>query len=381
MEEKNSDSKTMIIVLSIVIIVLVAIVIKMSYNKYYVDNSKLNNDEGHGTNIINDNEISIEENAFLNNYGIYLDYMFAVDKYKVYKKKNGGNEKEDEKYIELTSTYYLFDENKMYETIDVSTSDKMSNNYFLICDSSYLMEEDSSEEILGMLDLKSKKIISGYEDYSCGFHSDVSASLCKGDKTTLVQDKDGKFGIYSFADSKIILPIEYDTIYNNKIGKYLIEKNGKYGLIDDKMNYLLKLEYDYIGYNDKIGYIIIKNTDIKLLNDNLEEISIDKLNGLYDSALIKDDEIKHNVVDIDNSNSYFWSSGSYLIKANISNAVHVNGDEESYFKYNGSTFSGDQLFIYDQYGACNDKSKIYVINNNKVSIINSEEITASTLCF
>ena len=73
---ENSDSKTMIIVLSIVIIVLVAIVIKMFYNKYYVDNSKLNNDEGHGTNIINDNEISIEENAFLNNYGIYLDYMF-----------------------------------------------------------------------------------------------------------------------------------------------------------------------------------------------------------------------------------------------------------------------------------------------------------------
>ena len=304
-----------------------------------------------------------------------LNYLFENNGYKVYKLNCSNNNKVNNELYEscdedVKEQYYLYNE-KLFSTINMYTDVGKSNDYFIFTEySSY------SDIVYGLLDIKNKLVITDYEDYSCGYHSDVSASLCRGDKTTLFQGKNGKFGIYSFTSNKLILPVEYDTIFSVDIDKYIVEKNGKYGLIDGQMNYLFKLEYDFIGYNSKIGYILIKNNNIYLYDSNLIQLDVSQLSTLYENALYEEE----NIVYLDNSNSYYWMSGSYLTKMNMNKTFYINDDQEESFTYTGTYYLGEKLIIFDQYGSCHDNAKIYVINNN-IEIISSDDIISTTSCW
>ena len=334
--------------------------------------------------IIYRNKANKITNSRLKEYENDLTFVFEDNNYEVYKLKCSKISEEENSlyyncYENTPEIYYLLNNknDKLYYPINMYSSSENeydSKDYYLILE----YEEESSDEIFGLLDIKHKKILNGYEDYSCGYHSDVSSVLCKGNKTTLLKDDNDKFGIYSFDDSKIILPVEYNTIYNVDLNKYLVEKDDKYGIINEKMEYLFKLEYDFIGFNEDIGYILIKDNDVKLYDKNLKEKNVNELTQLYDNAL-KNNE--GNYIQLDNSNSYYWFSGSYFVKANISKKFNFNNDSESYFKYTGSKLSGEKLIIYDQYGACNKNAKLYVIDGNKVVIVNSNEIVATTECW
>ena len=335
-----------------------------------------------------------EINSKLSDYKDDLKPLFASDNYEVYElscKNNGSNALYDNCWDETTEkVYYVFDSRigKIYYTYNVyngGDDDRLETNYYifsemLILNSSNKLEtiEEPSDEVAGLVNLNNKTILTGYEDYSCSFHSDVSAITCPNVKNTLV-NKDGKFGIYSLVDDKLLLPCEYDTIKYIDDGKYLVEKKGKYGLIDSSMKSLLNIEYDYLGFNDTIGYILIKGSEIKLYDKELNSLELSKLESLYTSALSKEED--SSSVGIANSNSYYWTGGSELIKTDISKKINLDSEGETYFKYTGSTLSGEKFIIFDTYTACQEKPRLYVIDNNKAVLVNSNEVTAEAFCF
>ena len=61
-----------------------------------------------------------------------------------------------------------------------------------------------------------------------------------------IVEKDGKFGVIQ-ADSTIKIPIEYDYIFGFKNAVSLLIKAGKYGAMDTTGTIIVPVEYDDVN--------------------------------------------------------------------------------------------------------------------------------------
>ncbi len=403
-EENNSNNKTRNIIIIAVIVLLLLVgcffVFKDKILKTNEDNTTIENnttkenipDVDENTNITEDNNITIDENKTSQNEmnepepeQMTFDYctkyfkkLFSKGDYTVYE-----NPKVTEEFVDtedggiLYNKYYVVNTKTkdIFDTLPFkidSEDEGYSNNYYLFLP--YEDDENVKDNTKGMFNIKNKQLISGYNDYSCQFHSDVSSYLCDNNETTMVSnytENESTFGLISLKDFSIILKAEYSSMY--EIGNYfLVSKNNKSGIYDKKGNKVLDVTYDYLGYSEYLGYIGIKGNDIEYYNTKLEkqDLSNTSLKDLYKTAYEKSKgEIEY--LFLATADSYFWTVGTSMRIQNM-NEPFDKSDSNYRYKYTGSKYSGEHLVINS---LCSE-NYIYVIEDNKAYKINKDEIYA-----
>ena len=358
------------------------------------------NVEGNETNETTNPETDLSEitQSDIDYYKSKLSKVFSYKNYDVYYDKCVGTGKDrDFEFVRHNfglggcyddsdeGSYFVFNNNTNSMSQATMSSKYLpeknnyvdSNIYFFLG-----FDDDSSNELdRGIFDIKKQIINDEYDDYSCGFHSDESSSICDNSNTMIVRkySNNGEdFALLSLDDYSLILNQEYSSI--TEIGKnFLVKKNNKYGLYSSSGKSLLDVKYDYLGYNSFLGYIGIIGDSIEYYNTDLVKQDLSKINleNAYTSAYnqykkyIDSSDVNEydKYLSMATAESYFWTEGSAMQIHNINEPFDLEGTEFRY-KYTGKKYSGKQLVINSH---CTSRY-IYVIQNNKAYKIDSSEI-------
>ncbi len=335
----------------------------------------------------------LDENEFLSNKSKMVLVLQKGD-YEVYntncsKVQNDFCKDKYDNKMGNTDKYYVYDtkKNKGYSAMSVDDYENGPSKYIF---NFITMDPDEGDDTIGIFDLRNKNIITGYEEYSCAFHSDATIEVCYKEETTIVRNNK-KFGVVSLKDGSVIIDLLYDMMYEDDNFNFIVKKGDKFGVLSDTGKVLLNVEYDYIGYSSYFGYLAIKGDNIELYNndmikqtidsntlDNLYQTSLDKYNGeLLKAYTDINDYSKPTHVNLANADSYYWSSGSVFVKQDVSAKFYDESTDEKSdyrFKYTGSKYSGEKLIIFSVYEGCSGNPIMYVIDNNKAYKVDKKEI-------
>lgn len=394
-EENNSNNnKTRnIIIIAVIVLLLLVGCFFVFQDKLFKNNENNTTRENipdveENTNITEDDNITIDENKTsqkemsepeqmtFDYCTKYFKKLFSKGNYAVYE-----NPKVTEEFVDtedggiLYNKYYVVNTKTkdIFDTLPFkidSEDEGYSNNYYLFLP--YEDDENVIDKTRGMINIKNKQLISGYNDYSCQFHSDESYWLCGNNETTMISNNNSNnsvFGLISLNDFSVILKAEYSSM--NEIGNYfLVSKNNKSGIYDKKGNKVLDVTYDYLGYSEYLGYIGIKGNDIEYYNTKLEkqDLSNISLKDLYKTAYEKSKE-KIDYLFLATADSYYWTVGTSMRIQNM-NEPFDKSDSDYRYKYTGSKYSGEHLVINS---LCTE-NYIYVIEDNKAYKIDKNEI-------
>lgn len=80
------------------------------------------------------------------------------------------------------------------------------------------------------------------------------------------------FGLYDLNIGKIVIEPSYDAIYSTKNNSFIVEKDGKTGIINSKRKLLVDYEYDFIDDNGYF-YVVSKKNKLAIMNSNYELIT------------------------------------------------------------------------------------------------------------
>lgn len=231
----------------------------------------------------------------------------------------------------------------------------------------YLLMIKDSEEIFGVFTLDNKTIVTGYEDYSCKMHTDIQTYSCSKD-VTIVRTSE-YYGLMSLKTGTLLLDPVYSKISMIDNGNFIVEQEGYSYLFSSNAEQLITESFNYIGYNKDFGYITILNDNIDLYDTSLAKQDLSELETKYNSA-----SQNNGFVSLSSTHSYDYSGGSKLIKTNINEEYSAEGVN---FKYTGSKYTGEHYVIFDQYSACYQTPKIYVIDDNKANLLSSKEVSVN----
>ena len=304
--------------------------------------------------------------------------VFSQGDYSVFLNNNYDktSNEDKEEHAEKWTKYYVLNTKKkiLYSTF------KFDNDNSSEIDNYLFRDYENPETNIGMFNLSTEKIIDGYDDYSCAFHSDTTTKKCDNTETTIISKEDNEkiyFGLLSLKSYSPVLRAEFDYI-NEIDNNFLVSQNNKSGLISSTGEKKLDIKYDYLGYNKYLGYIAISGNNLEVYDTKLDKVDLNTtpLNELYETAYTKytaeEKENPDKYLFFANASSYYWSVGSAMQLHNLSEPFDAKEDNptEYRYKYTGKKFKGEQLVINS---LCNDKF-IYVIQKNKATKIAAKEI-------
>ena len=365
------------------------------YNIIMMENNKINNK--YMSYLIamredkNDEEDEDDNSLILYNEDNF-PYNYILD-------ANEDEDEDDDDEKELYSYYAFNKKNNMYYkmqpiTVGNDEEDKKLKNHYYI----------DGEDVSGIINVNNNSISTDYEDYNCYFHSDERCVSCKDGKTIIVSklDNTGKilYGLLSLDDYHLILPVEYTGINEIDNGNFIVKKDDKVGIVNNKAKEIIKLENNYIAYNNYFGYIVIKDNKVNYYDKDYKPLSINDNNDIisrYNSSLkeynkklekefyedLEDENEKYvneNYLAFENDNNH-WSSYSYLIEYDISKNSLLSKIDGLNIKYIGQELNDSQVLLIDNYSSCYSKPIVYAINGSTAIKINSKDIKIKTLCF
>lgn len=266
---------------------------------------------------------------------VYLDFMYdqleSISS-KYYKVKKGNSiflvDKKDRKDIILEEVLDIKYFNKNYfiikkdsiEVFDESLNKKeiyLGNNVYPINEKIFLLEDKGNYYlILGEKKIKySENIEQIYDEYLVineGNKRSIKKigeeqSLITGydtiymnEKDSIIVQKDGKYGVIDI-NNKIQIPYQYDKISPFYKGYYAVELNFKCGLIDKDGKIVLPLEYEAItNFNQYFAMVYTnKGLEVVFLKEKKFVLSyLDEANFLGDDKILVQ---KENSIEIYNN--------------------------------------------------------------------------------
>lgn len=266
---------------------------------------------------------------------VYLDFMYdqleSISS-KYYKVKKGNSiflvDKKDRKDIILEEVLDIKYFNKNYfiikkdsiEVFDESLNKKeiyLGNNVYPINEKIFLLEDKGNYYlILGEKKIKySENIEQIYDEYLVineGNKRSIKKigeeqSLITGydtiymnEKDSIIVQKDGKYGVIDI-NNKIQIPYQYDKISPFYKGYYAVELNFKCGLIDKDGKIVLPLEYEAItNFNQYFAMVYTnKGLEVVFLKERKFILSyLDEANFLGDDKILVQ---KENSIEIYNN--------------------------------------------------------------------------------
>lgn len=191
----------------------------------------------------------------------------------------------DAKYDEISSFEHkegilLVKENGKYGVINENGNQIIKCEYDSIASDQYYSEEDQySKTGYIVCNITNQGYRYGYYDYEGSKMLDVEHNeitrLVEGsnqENIYLIVAKNGQYGV--FINNNKIINTQYQSIsYDKKMQIFIVEITGKYGIIDEKGNELLKVEYSNIEIKGIYLYVQ-KEDEQKVLDKNMQEVNI-----------------------------------------------------------------------------------------------------------
>ncbi len=239
-----------------------------------------------------------------------------------------------------------------------------------------------------VINSKNKEIITGFDKIDPIINYDQDNNVCYEKDVFLVQ-KDGKYGLINYS-GKEILACEYSSIkpiYGIE-NSLVYEKDGKFGLCDNLGNIIIEPNYkdiQRIGYDYKNGYIVVNDQEKsgvigfdkeKILEEKYDEIKPISGENIYavkenDKYIVinKDGEkiIENSfedITEIDRNCIIAVQDGKY-------GAVDLNGQTKIDFEYDELKYTNNDNLIAKQ----NDKYGIISLEKEEKLPIDSKKIT------
>lgn len=290
-----------------------------------------------------------------NSFKIYtLDYLRTLYNAKVI--EWGYNSIEEQSFENDKALLYGFlivrKEDSLFKIIDLNNTKEIVPDRYDAIEFSENMQEfivTNTSQRVGIVDLEGKtKIESLYQ----------SISLLDKDSNLYIIEQDGKYGVVNDNNSVLIYP-EYDSIglkYDITSSERLIldklipvYSNNKWGAYDKSGNKVLELEYDDFGYTSNN----VEVNDFKKVVEPV--ITIDKCNGV----VVKKDD-KYGLIDI---------TGKELVPVQadaIYGVIDAENEDSKYFMlYNGQELNViERLTSEGLIGSENKEQEEGLINNN-----------------
>lgn len=85
-------------------------------------------------------------------------------------------------------------------------------------------------------------------------------------------DDTSLFGIYDLNKDEVVVEPNYDAIYATNKDAFIVEKDGKTGIINSKRKLLVDYEYDFIHDNDDF-YVVSKKNKLAIMNSDYELVT------------------------------------------------------------------------------------------------------------
>ena len=180
---------------------------------------------------------------------------------------------------------------------------------------------------------KNDSIITGYDNVKFIDYTDENGKLCFIENVLIVE-KDGKFGLVDLKN-KNLLNVEYDeiSILNGVDNSLIIKKDDSVGLCDYAGNIIINTEYKEIkaiGNNYKNGYITVNNDGLYGIIDFNKSVIFE--NKYLDIKTIYSSN--KYAVKIDQGYRIIDKTGEILLDKTFEDINDINGDN-IIFKQNG----------------------------------------------
>lgn len=100
---------------------------------------------------------------------------------------------------------------------------------------------------------------------------DTIKQILSNQENAVIFVKANKYGIMNLK-GEILIEAQYDSLKEAKLGTFIAQKNGKYGIIDSENKEKIAFEYTSIVYNEKANIYILEddNLNSNILNSDLE---------------------------------------------------------------------------------------------------------------
>lgn len=254
------------------------------------------------------------------------------------------------------------------------------NNSQAVFICTYDINYETGEHKTKVINEKNDSIITGYDEVKFIDYVNKNDKLCFVENVLMVE-KDGKFGLVDFKNKKL-LDVDYDQILilNGVENSLIIKKGDNVGLCDYEGNIIINAEYKEIkaiGDNYKNGYIVVnkqglygiidfnksvifenKYLDIKpIYSSNKYAVKIDDGYRVIDkNGQILLDKKFTDIKDINSENIIYKENKKYGITTTyLENKVEA--------KYEDLTFMGNNYYI-----AKNGQSYGIISENGEVKV-------------
>ena len=163
---------------------------------------------------------------------------------------------------------------------------------------------DSIEKVYGndmyVVNLNGKQKVvnkSGNDVLTTGF--DSIKQILANQENAVIFVKSNKFGVMN-TSGEVVIESQYDSLEETKVGTFIANKDGKYGIININKEEKLPFEYTSISFNEKADLYVAEDSNFnsKILNSNLDV----KASGI----LLEIKETKGYLkLRVDNVNKYY----------------------------------------------------------------------------
>ena len=216
--------------------------------------------------------------------------------------------------------------------------------------------------------------------------------------------KNNEFGLVSTADTKIVIPLEYENIEYSGNELAVALKNGQMGVIDVRHKEVVPFIYDYIMYHND-GFIVSKDELYGFLNKEgkiilpVEYLNILEIKDGFITAVIDygNDEHKYAVYDMNGEEVVspiydyidYYATDKYMIVYKGWYAYLIDKATREELLENSKLYFTDVKYMNDKYYAGGSSSSYAIVNHagqrltwesyNDISIINvnGEDIIAA----
>lgn len=171
----------------------------------------------------------------------------------------------------------------------------------------------------------------------------------------------GLYGLYDLEGNKVVISPQYEGLYTNNEETYIAIKNGKSGIINNKLKKIVNFEYDFIDRN-KDYYVVAKNNKMAIMDDKYNVIT--KYDFDYQAS---DENIRYSYMTDESVYNTFKSSkvnDKYILTTNnmeYQNQINYNR-HDTYIINKDGTYKNivANEFIVDE-----DSGLIYSYDKNK----------------
>lgn len=189
--------------------------------------------------------------------------------------------------------------------------------------------------------------------------------VVNNDKLLIVKSViSGKYGVYNLDNEKIIISPNYTNLEYTSDGNFVAYKNGKAGIIDEKLKIIVDFNYDFINCYDDF-YVVGKDNNLTILDKDYKALDNVHIPYRYNPSL---NENYFKVYKINDSYAVFVNG--YIIREKEEEQIfdsmlyiidaegNVNKMNASYFEYNSLN---DFAYAYIS------KDKKYIVFDDKMS--------------